>query len=490
MLGLHRVVPAFPNIADSLASVVAVTVAGAALAALAVMRFRCCCASPARWPWRSATRWTSAGACSSSRSRATAGSSSRSRARSTSSRSVRTASRPGPCTSPRRSSSSSASPWQQWMRGFDRLLHSVHPDDRARVAEVIEGPADGRQPEPVEYRCIKPNGDEVWVRDACAVVTTDGDDRRLLQGLLFDITAAKRAEADRDRLELDLRLGQKLESVGQLAAGIAHEINTPMQFVGDNVRFLDDAFSDVMRSWSPRAPARGRRGRPGARRAASPPPRGRGARRPRVPRERVPGAFERATDGVQRVATIVRAMKEFAHPRRRTKAARSTSTEALAGHARRRRATNTSTSPTSRPELGELPPVPARRRRPQPGVPQPDRQRGPRDRGRDRARQRGPRGTIRVRHRGRRRRTSCISITDTGPGIPGRRPGKIFDPFFTTKDVGRGTGQGLAIARRIVVERHGGTLTFETEQGRGTTFLVRLPVGQQVLIPRETQVAA
>ena len=126
---------------------------------------------------------------------------------------------------------------QEWTGGLDRLLESVHPDDRARVAEVIEGPADGRQPEPVEYRCIKPNGDEVWVRDACAVVTTDGD-RRLLQGLLFDITAAKRAEADRDRLELDLRLGQKLEAVGQLAAGIAHEINTPMQFVGDTVHFL------------------------------------------------------------------------------------------------------------------------------------------------------------------------------------------------------------------------------------------------------------
>ena len=83
-----------------------------------------------------------------------------------------------------------------------------------------------------------------------------------------------------------------------------------------------------------------------------------------------------------------------------------------------------------------------------------------------------------------------ISVADTGSGIPSAVAGRIYDPFFTTKDVGRGTGQGLAIARRIVVERHGGTLSFETEQGRGTTFHVRLPVGQQVLIPRETQVAA
>jgi two-component system, NtrC family, sensor kinase len=83
-----------------------------------------------------------------------------------------------------------------------------------------------------------------------------------------------------------------------------------------------------------------------------------------------------------------------------------------------------------------------------------------------------------------------ISVADTGSGIPSAVAGRIYDPFFTTKDVGRGTGQGLAIARRIVVERHGGTLSFETEQGHGTTFHVRLPVGRQVLSPRETQVAA
>jgi len=69
-----------------------------------------------------------------------------------------------------------------------------------------------------------------------------------------------------------------------------------------------------------------------------------------------------------------------------------------------------------------------------------------------------------------------LSISDTGPGIPEDIRGLIFDPFFTTKVVGRGTGQGLAIARAVIVERHGGTLTFETEIGKGTTFFIRLPV--------------
>ena len=67
-----------------------------------------------------------------------------------------------------------------------------------------------------------------------------------------------------------------------------------------------------------------------------------------------------------------------------------------------------------------------------------------------------------------------FSITDTGGGIPEHVRARIFEPFFTTKDVGRGTGQGLAIAR-AVVDRHGGTLTFESEWERGTTFVVRLP---------------
>ena len=71
---------------------------------------------------------------------------------------------------------------------------------------------------------------------------------------------------------------------------------------------------------------------------------------------------------------------------------------------------------------------------------------------------------------------ALIRISDTGTGIPEEVRSRIFDPFFTTKEVGRGTGQGLAIAHSVVVEKHGGTLSFETEVGRGTTFIIRLPI--------------
>jgi signal transduction histidine kinase len=69
-----------------------------------------------------------------------------------------------------------------------------------------------------------------------------------------------------------------------------------------------------------------------------------------------------------------------------------------------------------------------------------------------------------------------IRIRDTGSGIPVGIRERIFDPFFTTKEVGRGTGQGLTISHDVIAEKHGGTLTFETEEGVGTTFIVRLPL--------------
>jgi signal transduction histidine kinase len=93
----------------------------------------------------------------------------------------------------------------------------------------------------------------------------------------------------------------------------------------------------------------------------------------------------------------------------------------------------------------------------------------------------GGRGRITVRTR-QEEGGVTIEISDTGRGIPPEIHDRIFDPFFTTKEVGRGTGQGLAIARAVIVEKHGGTLTFETGAGQGTTFFIRLP-----MIPEEPQ---
>jgi signal transduction histidine kinase len=89
----------------------------------------------------------------------------------------------------------------------------------------------------------------------------------------------------------------------------------------------------------------------------------------------------------------------------------------------------------------------------------------------------GPRGTITVTTR-RDGDCAVVGIADDGPGLPAETAERIFDPFFTTKDVGQGTGLGLTTARRIVVDRHDGSLTVESEPGR-TAFRVRLPFEQR-----------
>jgi signal transduction histidine kinase/FixJ family two-component response regulator len=284
----------------------------------------------------------------------------------------------------------------------------------------------------------------------------------------------KDAEEKRSLMELQLRHAQKLESIGQLAAGIAHEINTPTQYIGDNIRFLQTSFADLQRL---------QRGyddllRAVKENAASPELVARiedAAKRADLTflLEEIPRAIEQSLDGVNRVARIVRAMKEFSHPGTGQKipidlnsAVETTLT--VAGNEWKYVATV---------ELDfdeELPLVPCL-----PGefnqvilnivvnaaqaiaeVVQ-DGAKG--------------KGVISVKTRSVGEWAE-IRIRDTGAGIPEKIRHKVFDPFFTTKAVGKGTGQGLAIAHAVIVDRHGGTISFESETGVGTVFIIRLPM--------------
>ncbi len=189
-------------------------------------------------------------------------------------------------------------------------------------------------------------------------------------------------------------------------------------------------------------------------------------------RERVPAAFARGADGVSRIGTIVLAMRDFAHPPTVQKAPLDVLTALqdtliVAANAYKYVA-------DVERDLEELPAVVG-------------------NAGEinqvflnlvvnashaieSAVGDSGERGTITVGARSEGEYVH-IWIGDTGCGIPAAIAARVFDPFFTTKEVGRGTGQGLAIARTMVVERHGGSLTFETEAGKGTTFHIRLPVG-------------
>jgi PAS domain S-box-containing protein len=287
----------------------------------------------------------------------------------------------------------------------------------------------------------------------------------------------------RTRLEMDLRHAQKLEAVGSLAAGIAHEINTPIQFVGDNTRFLQGAFADLAKLLAKYQQLREAAANGGAELGlVEDVTKAEKAADLDFLKEEIPNALAQSLDGITRVATIVQAMKEFAHPSSSEKAATDLN------HALQ------STLIVARNEIKYVADVETDFQE----LPLVECNGGDMNQVflnvlvnaahaiKDGGQVDGQKGMIGIRTH-REGDQVVISISDTGCGIPENIHDKIFEPFFTTKEVGRGTGQGLAIARSIVVEKHGGSLTFDTEVGRGTTFHIRLPIG---LGPERNEVAA
>jgi len=274
---------------------------------------------------------------------------------------------------------------------------------------------------------------------------------------------------------------QKMRSIGQLAAGIAHEINTPTQYVGDNIRFLKDAFEDIaslLRSGADLLEAV----RAGAVTTAM-------ARRLAADYERadlpylmaeIPGAIQHALDGVDRISRIVRAIKEFAHPGPAEKSTADLNTiiETTLTVARNEWKYVADLVTDFDPDLPPIPCHPAEINQvilnmvinaahAIEDANQPARR---------------VKGVISIRTR-RRGGWAEVQIADNGVGIPAQIRPHIFDPFFTTKAMGRGSGQGLAICYPVVVEKHGGTITFESEEGHGTTFTLRLPLTEEVMQP-------
>ncbi len=284
----------------------------------------------------------------------------------------------------------------------------------------------------------------------------------------LDVTELRRTQAE-------AVAGQRLAAIGTLAAGVAHEINTPVQFVSDSMQFLSDACRDLFAVVFAEREV-GRLAEAGA--AADALERALSAARDAEAdadldylQEQMPKAFERCGDGLTRIATIVRSMKEFSHPAQKemapadlNRAIQSTLTIACNEY---KYVADLET------DLQPLPPVTCFIS----------------DLNQvvlnlivnaahaigDVVGNSGERGRIRVttRHEGD---DVVIDVSDTGAGIPDEIRARVFEPFFTTKAVGKGTGQGLALAWAVVREKHGGALRFDSTVGKGTTFTIRLPV--------------
>ncbi len=313
------------------------------------------------------------------------------------------------------------------------------------------------------------DGEQLYIEMLAAQASAAIENARLYSGLRGTMEELQRTQAS-------LLQAQKLEAVGQLAAGVAHEINTPIQFVSDNMRFLHDAVSDlttVLESAARLAEVAGSTPDEIAAAAAS--------HRQVLEEadaefliEEMPAAISQSLEGVDRVAVIVRALKEFSHP---------------GGGALEPVDINRAIENTLAVARNEWKYVAEVETHLDPAVRSVPALPGPLNQvilnllvnaahaiG-DVVGDSGELGKI-VITTARGDQYCEIRIQDTGGGIPAEIQDRIFDPFFTTKEAGKGTGQGLAIAHDVVEVKHGGQLVFEVEPGVGTTFVIRIPLNR------------
>lgn len=300
------------------------------------------------------------------------------------------------------------------------------------------------------------------------------------------VVTRKTRELDRERKQLQdaltelhqtqarLLQSQKMEAIGQLAAGVAHEINTPIQYVSDNVSFLRSGFETLLRVVDDYLGllAEARAGALPAERVEAAEAALKAARLDYL-RRNVPDAFDESQEGLHRVSTIVTAMKKFSHPSGEdmepVDLADLIETTIMVARNEWKYVAELETRfddslprvPCFRDEISQVVLnliVNASHAIADVVVASP-----------------GSKGRIEITTR-LLDDIAEIRISDTGGGIPESIQRSVFDPFFTTKPVGKGTGQGLAMAYGTVVRKHKGRIFFETEPGQGTTFIIQLPL--------------
>jgi PAS domain S-box-containing protein len=364
------------------------------------------------------------------------------------------------------------------------LKDIVHPDRRCVVEDLL-----GRDPESrmVECECRHIAKDNHTIDIDVRATPFKIDDQHHLLLAVRDITEKNQIEKDRRAYEAQMRNDQKLRSIGELAAGIAHEINTPTQYVGDNTRFLQDSFGELSTVID-------------ACRELLPAVKSGTVTDELVEKvekaitetdldflaDEIPQAITQSLEGIERVANIVRAMKEFSHPGGDNKipidinkAIENTITIArnewkyvsdveldldesgpyINGYPADLNQALLNLVTNAAHAIGEK-------------------------LGEDST----EKGKITISTHKNNERVE-IRINDTGTGIPEEIRDRVFEPFFTTKPVGKGTGQGLMITYDVVVNKHSGKLTFDSEVGVGTTFILEFPMGEESACTDEAESA-
>jgi len=337
----------------------------------------------------------------------------------------------------------------------------IHPDDRPLVTRAAQKALKTGVGQVVEYRMQRKDGTYVNLESHSSFIRDSHGEIEAMVISARDVSARRITEQN-----------EKLSAIGQLAAGIAHEINTPVQYVSDNIAFLRDTWNQLDAAMASCAtPAHASVARDS--RPSEPVP-------PAGPsedwdwlRQEVPKAISQAFEGIRRLSKIVSAMRRFSH---------------TGGGERERVDINEALDATLTVVQNQIKHIADVQTDYQPNLPRvecyPDEMNQTflnlivnaahaiREASTKQARERG-KLTIRTQQIDN---DVQIEIQDNGTGIPVAVRARVFEPFFTTKQVGEGTGQGLAICHDIVVQRHHGTIWFDTELDKGTKFSVRIPI--------------
>lgn len=342
--------------------------------------------------------------------------------------------------------------------------HKIYNTDFLRYKDIRKSEIIG---ETIEIEGLCNDKSVIPIEARLAKVNLMG--RSLFTGIFRDIS-------ERKKLEAQLLQAQKLESIGELAAGVAHEINTPTQYVADNTHFLKDAFEDIQQVIDvyERLMEQARTGAISAELIAEVEQVYDEADMEFITEE-TPKALVQAMEGLQKISTIVNAMKEFSHP----------GSDEMETVDINRLLENTIT--VSRNEWKHVADMETELDDTLPHVP---------GYGGKLSQvflnlivnaahaiagvggeEGGDEGVIKVSTRSDDKWVE-VRISDTGPGIPDALKERIFDPFFTTKEVGKGTGQGLALAHSVIVEKHNGELFIDQQAEQGATFVIRLPINK------------
>jgi PAS domain S-box-containing protein len=349
------------------------------------------------------------------------------------------------------------------------IANFVHPEDRNLVLEAYERRLKGHKPfDMFPFRIITKSGKELWVQVNATSISWEGRPAALT--FLRDVSELKKGDEEKKRIESQLLHSEKMASIGQLAAGVAHEINNPTGFVSSNLKTLSDYIKDLgglsreyqklIAELEQNSDAKG--GQPDVSKQI---------KLIKALEEEIDLNFvlkdiieliEESSEGTERIKKIVRDLKDFAHPGEdKPKFADINqsidSTVNVVWNELKYKADVVK-------DYGDLPQV----------------QCYPQLLNQvfmnllvNAAHAIEERGEIKIKTRSNNGHVE-INISDTGSGIPKENLSKIFDPFFTTKEIGKGTGLGLNVAYNII-KKHQGKIDVKSDVGKGTTFTIRIP---------------